>query len=141
MLDTKSLNGKKILVVEDNRINQIVTQKMLEKNDIVTRIAENGQEAVAKTRKEAFDLILMDLNMPVMNGFDATREIREFNKEIPIVALTAVEIEEVRNEIFETGMNDIIVKPYDVNNFVQTIVRNLSQTRNFIVTKTDKKAI
>lgn len=141
VLNTNSLKGKKILIVEDNRINQIVTQKMLDKSDVVSRIAENGQEAVAKTRKEKFDLILMDLNMPVMNGFDATREIREFNKTIPIIALTAVEIEEVRNEIYEIGMNDIIVKPYDVTNFVHTIVRNLTERRNYIVTKTDKTAI
>lgn len=125
LLDTKLLKGKRILIVEDNRINQIVTQKVLEKNDILCRIAENGLEAVKMVKKYKFDLILMDVNMPVMNGMEASREIRKTHPDIPIIALTAVEIEEMRYKIFKSGMNDIIVKPYDVTKFTQTILRNI----------------
>jgi signal transduction histidine kinase/CheY-like chemotaxis protein len=128
ILDTALLDGKRILIVEDNRINQTVTKKILEKNNMLCAIAENGEQAINMVRKEIFDLILMDINMPVKNGMQATKEIREFNKTIPIVALTAVEVEEMRHKIYDSGMNDIIVKPYDVTKFSQTILRNITKT-------------
>ncbi len=124
-LQTKVLRKKKILVVEDNRINQIVTKKILESNRILCTIAENGEEAIQKIRIDDFDLILMDINMPVKNGIDATREIRLFDQNLPIIALTAVDMEEMRQKIFDCGMNDIIVKPYDVSKFLQTILKNM----------------
>lgn len=142
VLDIVSLEGKKILITEDNRINQTVTKKILEKNGVICSIAENGVEAVDAVDRETFDLILMDLNMPVKNGFDATKEIRTVNDTTPIVALTAVEIEEVRNEIYAAGMNDIILKPYDVNMFVQIILKNLNEKISpMLVEKTEKRAI
>ncbi len=128
VLDTALLKGKKILVVEDNRINQTVTKKILEKNHTICTIAENGEQAVILAKKGGYDLILMDINMPVKNGMQATKEIREFDKKIPIVALTAVEVDEMRHKIYESGMNDIIVKPYDITKFSQTILKNITQT-------------
>ncbi|MBX2829111.1 MAG: response regulator [Flavobacteriaceae bacterium] len=130
LLDVKALEGKKVLIVEDNRINQIVTQKILEKEDVVCTIADNGQSAVDMIRSQKFDLVLMDINMPVMDGIQATIEIRKFNDYLPIIALTAVEIEEMRHKIYQAGMNDIIVKPYDVNQFTQTILKNLRFREN-----------
>ncbi|SKB61381.1 Signal transduction histidine kinase [Salegentibacter holothuriorum] len=118
--------SQKILVVDDNRINQVVTRRILEKQNFECVVASNGVEAIEKASSENFDLILMDLNMPGINGMETTKRIREFNKHVPIVALTAVEIEEVRNEIYASGMNDIIVKPYDVERFYQIIKLNLS---------------
>lgn len=118
--------AQKILVVDDNRINQVVTRRILEKQNFVCVVAANGVEAIERASAEDFDLILMDLNMPGINGMETTKRIRQFNKRLPVVALTAVEIEEVRNEIHEAGMNDIIVKPYDVERFYQIIKRNLS---------------
>jgi CheY-like chemotaxis protein len=126
-VNTQVLKGKRILIVEDNRINQIVTKKILEKHEIHCELSENGEEAVAKVQKDAFDLVLMDINMPVMNGMDATKMIRKFNKTIPIVALTAVEVEEIRYNIYNAGMNDIIVKPYDVTKFIQIVLKNCTQ--------------
>jgi len=123
--DTTQLAGKYILIVEDNRINQVVTKKILKTASVNCDIAQNGEEAVAMVRLHDYDLILMDINMPVKNGIDACREIREFNDMIPIIALTAVEIEEQKFHIFDSGMNDIIVKPYDIDLFKQTIVENL----------------
>ncbi len=117
---------QKILVVDDNRINQVVTRRILEKQNFECIVASNGVEAIEKASSENFDLILMDLNMPGINGMETTKRIRQFNKHVPVVALTAVEIEEVRNEIHASGMNDIIVKPYDVERFYQIIKRNLS---------------
>ena len=64
--------------------------------------------------------------MPVLNGLEATQQIRVFDKDIPIIALTAVEVEDLRYEIYNSGMNDIIVKPYDMNKFLKVILRNLT---------------
>jgi signal transduction histidine kinase/ActR/RegA family two-component response regulator len=141
VLDVNSLTNKRILIAEDNRINQTVTKKILEKNGVICTIAENGLEAVNCMDREPYDLILMDLNMPVKNGFDATKEIRVLDPVIPIIALTAVEIEEVRNEIYEAGMNDIIVKPYDVNKFIQIILKNLNEKGDPLLIKSEKRAI
>ncbi|MCZ6593395.1 MAG: response regulator, partial [Bacteroidetes bacterium] len=141
LLDTNFLKNKKILIVEDNHINQIVTQKILEKNKVKCYLAENGKEAIYCLKENKFDLILMDLNMPIMDGFVATRTIREFNTTVPIVALTAVEIEEVRNKIYSSGMNDIIVKPYDVTKFIQTILTNIKGKGVPLVSGEDREAI
>ena len=124
--DDSILNDKKILIVEDNRINQIVTQKILEQKGIICSIAENGNEAIEKIKQNNYDLILMDINMPIKNGIEASKEIRLFNKTIPIIALTAVEIEEMRNNIYMSGMNDIVVKPYDISKFIDAIIKNIS---------------
>ncbi|RDK88204.1 response regulator [Marinirhabdus gelatinilytica] len=125
VVDTSMLSQKSILVVEDNRINQMVTKKILEKEKVQCDIAKNGKEAITMVKQNNYDLVLMDINMPVMNGIDATKKIREFNNTIPIIALTAVEVDEIRFRIFDSGMNDIIVKPYDVEKFRQTIAKNL----------------
>ena len=135
LMDTTTLNGKKILIVEDNRINQMVTKKILQKSNTICSIAENGEEAIRMVKESDYDLILMDINMPKKNGMEATKEIRTFNTNIPILALTAVEVEEMRQQIYESGMNDIIVKPYDINKFTQTLLKNLSQSE---VPKIDK---
>ncbi|WP_194851916.1 response regulator [Nonlabens antarcticus] len=122
--DIQKLDGCKILVVEDNKINQMVTRKILEKDNVHCKVAENGLIAVEMIRTGQYELVLMDVNMPVMDGLEATREIRTFSK-IPIIALTAVELEEMREQIYSCGMDDIIVKPYDIRSFQQTIMRHL----------------
>ena len=137
-LDTTVLKGKHILIVEDNRINQIVTQKILEKKGIICSLVENGDLAIEAVRVNNFDLVLMDLNMPVKGGIAATKEIRLFNREIPIIALTAVEVEEVRNEIAIAGMNDIIVKPYDAMKFTRIIIKNLMMKVNIVTNSSSK---
>lgn len=120
------LKGKNILIAEDNRINQIVTKKILERKGVHCSVAENGEEVLSLLKNNTYDLILMDLNMPVMDGLETTMTIRKCNNSIPIIALTAVELLEVRNKIYEAGMNDIIIKPYDDQKFTQIILKNLS---------------
>lgn len=117
--------GKRILVVDDNRINQVVTIKILEKAGFKAEVCDNGMDAVEKVRSSYYDLVLMDVNMPGISGLEASKLIRGFNVIVPVVALTAVEIEEIRGEIFEAGMNDIIVKPYDTSVFFQVIYKNI----------------
>ncbi|MBT8254074.1 MAG: response regulator [Flavobacteriaceae bacterium] len=110
-----------ILVAEDNKINQIVTQNVLEKGNFECEIVENGLEALNAVQSKQYDLVLMDLNMPVMNGMDATKEIRKFNPTIPIIALTAADIEEVKNDFTSKGFCDVITKPFDNFEFYQKI--------------------
>lgn len=103
----------KVLVVEDNRINQLVTKKIMEKNHYKCFVVDDGYEALKILEKESFDIILMDINMPLMNGFETTRLIRNKNILTPIIALTAFDKEEIAEEALSAGLNDIIIKPFD----------------------------
>lgn len=106
-----TFTGTKILVVEDNQINAKLAQRFLQKWNIDSEVAENGQIAVDKIRTSSYDLVLMDLQMPVMDGYAATREIRSFNPTIPILALTASALLDVQQKIQEVGMQDSVIKP------------------------------
>jgi signal transduction histidine kinase/CheY-like chemotaxis protein len=103
----------KVLVVEDNKINQIVTQKIMEKNSIKCEMVSDGFAALHLLESEKFDVILMDINMPIINGFDTTKRIRGLGIETPIIALTAFDKEEIKDQVFACGMNDIIIKPFE----------------------------
>ena len=125
-----TLNGNcKILIVEDNKINQVVTKNLLEKEKFEYAIANNGSEALEIMKKEKFDLILMDINMPVMGGNETTQKIREFNTDIPIIALTASDIEEVNRDCRSIGYNDIITKPFDNYKFFQVIITRIQESK------------
>ncbi|AXT60115.1 response regulator [Aquimarina sp. AD10] len=118
-----------VLIVDDNKINQIVTKNILKKKGYTCDIASNGMDAITMLKNEKFDLVLMDINMPEMNGLEATKVIRTFNTHIPVIALTAVEEGEIRNQALSVGMNDVIIKPYDTQQFFQTIMRNISKVK------------
>ncbi len=102
-----------VLVVEDNKINQMVTRKILENNNLRCHLADDGHAALSMLERNTYDVILMDINMPGMNGFETTRKIRERGITVPIVALTAFEKEEITEEAISSGMNDIIIKPFE----------------------------
>lgn len=119
-----------ILVAEDNKINQIVTQNVLQKGNFECKIVENGLEALNAVKDSSvYDLVLMDVNMPVMNGVDATKEIRKLNSNIPIIALTAAEIEEVKTNFSDIGFNDIVIKPFDNFEFYQKITACIQKSK------------
>lgn len=118
---------KRALIVDDNRINQVVTRRILEQRDFECMVAGSGEEALSILKVETIDVVLMDVNMPGMNGMETTQEVRKFNPNVPIIALTAVEVGEMREEILSAGMNDIINKPYNIPEFFSTIFRNLLQ--------------
>jgi len=120
------LEGKKILIVEDNKINQMITRKILEKHEVICEVADNGTIAIEKTKEKEYDLILMDIHMPGISGIEATKEIRKFNSEIPIVALTAVTLDENLDEFFLNGFSEIIPKPYKTEEFFLKINRQLA---------------
>lgn len=110
------LKDSRILLAEDNVVNQMVAKGMLENMGIVVSIAENGQEALALLEAGAFDAVLMDMQMPVMGGVSATREIRKQSKydDLPVIAMTANAMDHDREACFSAGMNDFLSKPIDI---------------------------
>jgi len=126
-IDYSIMEDKHILVVEDNKINQLITRKILEKNKIICDVADNGDIAVDKVRENSFDLILMDIHMPGISGIEATKQIREFNKSIPIIALTAVTLDDNLDEFYSSGFNDIIPKPYKTEEFFTKLHKALQK--------------
>ncbi|WP_066404574.1 response regulator [Aliarcobacter cryaerophilus] len=123
--DAPNLFGLKILLVEDNEINQEVASMFLQKAQIEVDIANNGLEAVEiyKKNQGKYDLILMDLQMPILSGYDATIQIREFDKNIPIVALTAAAMIEDKEKVLKFGMNDHLSKPINSSELYNTIIK------------------
>ena len=107
-----ALTGR-VLLVEDNIINQEVVSAHLEQLGVGFVIASNGKEAVEVSKKQDFDLVLMDIQMPIMDGYQATRAIREFNPTIPILALTAAAMVEDKNRALDAGMNGHLSKPIE----------------------------
>jgi signal transduction histidine kinase len=116
VLTFSSLAGFKILLVEDNEINTIVASKFMKKWDLDIDYALDGFEALEKVKTIEYDLVLMDLQMPRMNGYTASRAIREIPgkrfKEMPIIALTASILAEISHRVSDAGMNDYISKPF-----------------------------
>jgi signal transduction histidine kinase/DNA-binding response OmpR family regulator len=118
------LAGVRLLLVEDNPINQNVAKGILEQAGAVVAVAENGALAVELLRGERFDLVLMDVQMPVMDGFTATRLIREeLHLQLPVIAMTAGVMESEREQCIAAGMDDFIAKPIDVEQMFSTIQR------------------
>lgn len=124
----KHIEGSHILVVDDNKINRVVTQKILERSSYICSTAANGAEAVEIAQKEVFDLILMDVNMPVMDGLQATAAIRKFNTTVPIIALTANDPSQMAKSVEEIGFTDVIIKPYETDYFLEVIKNNFLTT-------------
>ncbi|WP_333600591.1 ATP-binding protein [Flavobacterium sp.] len=121
------LIGKNILVVEDNKINQMVTKKMLENKGMKCKIVDNGEDSIELLRAENdFDLVLMDVHLPGINGTIATERIREFDTQKPIIALTAISLNENREILMSFGMTDVITKPFEPENFYRVIALNLA---------------
>ena len=119
------LMGKKILLVEDNSMNVMVASKFLKKWMMELDLAQNGKEAVEKVQQNEYDILLMDLQMPVMDGYEATREIRQMGKQMPIVALTASALMRVQEKVIDSGMNDYLTKPFNPDELYQKLVKNL----------------
>jgi len=119
------LKGLKVLLVEDNDLNQELAKDILGKNDLFVHVANNGQEALDILEKESFDIILMDCQMPIMDGYEATRRIREQEKfkDIPIISMTANVMTDDIIKALEAGMNDNIAKPIIPKNMFVTMAK------------------
>ncbi len=125
------LEDKKILVVEDVELNQHLARHIMESWGCVVEIAENGSLAVEKVKKFDYDLVLMDIQMPVMDGMEATRQIRKMGDThkaaVPIVALTANAMKSECDAYLELGMNDCLAKPFEEPMLFKTVSKNIKQ--------------
>ncbi len=118
-----------LLVVEDNKINQVITRKMLSKKEISCDIASDGTQAIELAKANTYDGILMDIHMPGISGVEATKEIRKFNAEIPIIALTAISLDDSLEEFYAAGCNDVVTKPFKPELFYEKIGENIAQAK------------
>ncbi|MBF0252443.1 MAG: response regulator [Candidatus Omnitrophica bacterium] len=119
-----ALIGKRILVAEDNEVNQKLIKILLERFGCEVIIAADGNEAVNKIRTGTYDLVLMDIQMPIMGGFEATDIIiNELKSKTPIVALTAAAMKEDRDKVIACGMKDYLSKPIDNNKLKETLMK------------------
>ncbi len=123
----KDLTGVCVLIVEDNTVNVFVARKFIEKWSGHVVVAENGAQAVMMARETKPSVILMDLQMPIMDGYEATSKIREFDKETPIIALTASATLDTKHKTFDVGMNDYLSKPFNPNDLYD-IIKKYSTT-------------
>ncbi|PRP66208.1 hypothetical protein BST86_03425 [Nonlabens agnitus] len=123
--DIKKLDHKKLLIVDDNKINQLVTQKVLEQYHMQHETANNGQEAVDMVKENTYDYVLMDINMPVMNGINATIEIRKMGITTPVIALTAADDLNLERDVFSHGIDSILVKPYHTEQLLALLIEHL----------------
>lgn len=120
----------KALVVDDNKISLIVTDKFLSQENFECTTADNGTDAVKLVKENAYDIVLMDVNMPGLNGVGATKKIREFNTDVPIIAFTAVDVTQLNEQMMRAGLNDYILKPFDKNILLEKINKYVKISTN-----------
>ncbi len=121
--------GLHLLIVEDNKINQVITKKMLTKKEMTSDIANNGLEAVELAETNNYDAILMDIHMPGISGEEATIRIRKFDTNTPIIALTAISLDDSLESFYAAGCNDVVTKPFKPEVFYQKIGENIFSKR------------
>ncbi len=119
-------SAPQVLIVEDNDINRALASEILEFLGFVVRVAVNGEEALQAVRRQSFDLILMDCQMPILDGYETTRRIREAEKstdhcKIPIIALSGHPAWEGREKCIAAGMDDYLSKPFTVSELQKII--------------------
>ncbi len=130
-LDIQKLRGIKVLLVEDNEMNQELAADLLERNGLQVKIANHGAEGVQMLKREDFDIVLMDIQMPVMDGYEATKHIRvdEAYKDVPIIAMSANVMHEDIEKAYASGMNDHIGKPINPEDMFRTMAKWYGQTK------------
>ena len=120
-----NFSDKKLLLVDDIEVNREIATMILMQFGFQVETATNGQEAVEKVQNNDYDLVLMDIQMPIMDGYEAAREIRKFNTNVPLIAMTANAFSEDVQNAKEAGMNDHIAKPIDVPKMMETLKKYL----------------
>jgi signal transduction histidine kinase/DNA-binding response OmpR family regulator len=123
-----SLGGARVLLVEDNAINQELACSLLERAGVIVTVAANGREALAALDRDSFDAVLMDCQMPVMDGYEATRALRQRPalQDLPVIAMTANAMAGDREKVLAVGMNDHVAKPFQVDELFATLARWVS---------------
>jgi len=122
------LIGKKILIVEDDLSSRLYLNKVLEKTGVILLNAGDGQEAIdLAVSNPDIDIILMDIQLPVMDGYASTRKIKEFRENVIIIAQTAYGLLDERDKIIDAGFNDYLIKPIFSQNLIQKLIDNLTK--------------
>lgn len=125
----KPLTDIAVLIVEDNQMNVLVAQSFLKRWGATYDVARNGEEALQVLDLQKHHIILMDLHMPVMNGYEATEQLRHSDENIPIIALTADVSIDVEEKIRKTGFNDMVVKPFNPDELLKSILNCLADSK------------
>jgi len=133
--DTLSLKGSTILLVEDNKINQEIISGLLESSKLEIEIAVNGKEAVEKFENNKYELIFMDIQMPIMDGYEASKLIREKDTKIPIIALSANAMAEDIEKTKAVGMNEHLTKPINVEKLYETLYKYIEKKIEVVVSE------
>lgn len=141
LVSLSDVSNKKVLIVEDNKVNQLVTRKILENANFTCDVADNGKIGMQMAGVNEYDLILMDLHMPVMDGIESTKKIRSFDPIIPIILLTASEITKNDNSVKDIGINEVLVKPYSTQQFFEIIIRSIRDNKNLHTTNSSTENI
>jgi CheY-like chemotaxis protein len=127
-MENEFLKGKKILIVEDDLSSRLYLNKILEKVGVIILNAGDGQEAVnVAFNNPDLDIILLDIQLPVLDGYSALIKIREFRKDIIIIAQTAYGLLGDKEKILDSGFNDYVIKPILAQNLIDKLVTNLSR--------------
>lgn len=121
----KSKQSIKVLIVEDNKINQLITKKIIEKNNLIATVVDGGFQAIKELEINKHDIILMDINMPEIDGFETAIRIKKTNPNMPIIALTASDVNEIKNKISQSEIDEVIIKPFDEKDLVSIIYKHL----------------
>ncbi len=119
----KNLQGVKVLLVEDNPMNVFIAKKFLDMWKVDVDVADNGEKAVSMGTQNEYNIILMDLHMPLVDGYDATKRIRATGNQTPIIALTAAIPSEIQSKVFDAGMNGILIKPFNANELFSIVYK------------------
>ncbi len=128
----KDIKSSKLnaLIVDDNKLNLLVAEKMLSNENFDCTTIDNGFDAIELAKNNAYDIILMDINMPKLNGIGTTKRIREFDKKTPVIALTAVDVTQLNRQIIQAGLNDYLLKPYNKSNLMEIVQKNIENPFN-----------
>lgn len=127
-MENEFLKGKKILIVEDDLSSRLYLNKILEKAGVVILNAGDGQEAVnTAINNPDIDIILMDIQLPVLDGYSALIKIREFKKDMVVIAQTAYGLLGDKEKILNSGFNDYVIKPILSQNLIEKLVMNLKK--------------
>lgn len=117
--------GKRILLVEDNEINKLVIEKFLSPYQVQLDIYSDGTSGYEALKNNHYDLALLDINIPGLNGYEITRKIRKVKRKLPIVAVTASELSEIEETAYKAGMTDILIKPFNKQKLNEMLSRHL----------------
>lgn len=124
-----SLKGARVLLVEDNAVNREVALDLLTSEGVTVEVARDGRQALDKLANQRFDAVLMDCQMPVMDGFAATQALRQHPqlRDLPVIAMTGNALAGDREKALAAGMNDYVTKPIDIDEVLQTLARWISR--------------